>query len=87
METWKAITGIILLVVGGAVAWQNYITNTSCNSLVGKIGTFISALFGGTSAQACYNAQIAMVGGFIVAIVGLVIIYFAVAEPAKKKRK
>lgn len=84
METWKAITGIILLIVGVAVAWQNYMTIGSCNSITGKIGIVIGSLFGGSPAQACFNAQIAMVGGIIVAIAGLVIIY--VAASAKKRK-
>ena len=85
METWKAITGIILLIAGVAVAWQNYITTRNCNTLVGKVATVITSIFGGTGAQACYNAQIAMVGGAIVAIAGLVIIYSALAVKKRKR--
>ena len=85
MNTWEAITGIILLIVGAAVAWQNYITMSSCNSVGGKIATFLTSLFGGNGAQACYNTQIAMVGGIIVAIAGLVIIYASTMKPKHKR--
>ncbi len=85
MEKWEAITGIILLLVGIGVAWQNYNTVTGCNSVGGKLSTALTSLFGGTGAQSCYNAQIAVVGGIIVALIGLVII-FAANKTQKRKR-
>jgi putative Mn2+ efflux pump MntP len=84
MDKWEAITGIILFLVGIGVAWQNYNTVTSCNSLGGKISTFFGSLLGANPQQACYNAQIAVVGAVIVALIGLAIIY---ASAQKQKRK
>jgi small basic protein len=83
MNTWEAITGIILLIVGLGLLWQSYTTSTNCNSISGRVWTAISSMFGGTNAQACYNASIIEVGSVITAIIGLVIIYAAV----KGKRK
>ena len=84
MDKWEAITGIILFLVGAGVALQNYRTVTSCNSIGGKLSTAITSLFGGNGAQSCYNAQIAVVGGVIVALIGLVIIY---SSNKKQKHK
>ena len=84
MEAWKAITGIILFVVGALVAFQSYGVVGQCSSALGQVGTLVSSILGGSGAQGCYNAHIAEYGGIIIAIVGLVIIYSAVAKPAKK---
>lgn len=84
MNRWEAITGIILFLVGLGVAWQNYITITSCNTIGGKLSTFFTSLFGGTGAQSCYNAQIAVAGGIILLIIGLVIVYASNKKQRKK---
>jgi len=85
MDKWEAITGVILFLVGAAVAWQNYNTVTGCNTFGGKLSTAITSLFGGTGAQSCYNAQIAVVGGILVALIGLVIIYFAYQKGSRRR--
>lgn len=85
MNQWKAITGIILLIVGVAVFFQSYKTVTGCNTVVGKLSTFFTSIFGGNGAQACYDAQLDAVGAAIVAIIGLVIIYLAF-RPEKTTR-
>lgn len=87
MNTWKIITGIIILVVGVGVFWQNYRTVSSCNSLTGKVSTAVTSLFGGNGAQSCYNAGIAEVAGLIVAIIGLVVLFSAARPSARKARK
>jgi len=83
MEKWKTLTGIILIVIGIAVAWQAYTTVSQCSSIVGQITTAITSVFGGTGAQACYNAQIAEVAGIIIVLIGLAVIFF----PTKKHKK
>lgn len=75
MDIWKVLLGIVLVVVGLAVLWHGYTTVSSCNSFVGKIATAISSTFGGNGAQNCYNAQLDEVGGIIVALIGLVVIF------------
>jgi multisubunit Na+/H+ antiporter MnhB subunit len=84
MEAWKATAGIILLIVGLLVAWQGYTTINHCNSVGGRISVAVTSLFGGTQAQACYNAQIIEVGGVIIALVGLVV---AASAYMKSKRR
>ncbi len=86
MNTWKVITGIIILVIGIGVFWQNYRTVAGCNSLTGKVSTALTSLFGGNGAQSCYDAGIAEVAGIIVAIIGLVVL-FSATRPAKKARR
>lgn len=87
MNTWKIVTGIILLVIGIGVFWQNYKVVSGCNSLIGKVSTAVTSIFGGNGAQSCYNAQIAEVAGIIVAIIGLVVIFSATRPPSRKARK
>ena len=84
MEIWKATAGIILLVVGIVVAWQSYVAVSQCNSFWGKLWTGITSLFGGTQAQACYNAWIIEVAGIIAAMAGLVIAVTAFMKPKKR---
>lgn len=80
MNIWKAITGAILLVLGVVVFWQSYGTIGQCNSILGRISTAVASVFGGGSAQACYNAQLAEVGAIITALIGLVILYSVFTE-------
>lgn len=87
METWKAITGIILFLIGAVVALQGYNTLNQCGSVLGQVATFLGSLLGGTGAQSCYNAQIAEYGGVILAIVGIVIVYTAQKPMKKSGRK
>jgi|GEM_PF-1651070 hypothetical protein len=87
MSTWKSITGIILLVVGIWVFWQNYHTISQCNSVAGKISTALTSIFGGNGAQMCYNSQLAEIGGIIVAIIGLVIIISSLREGSGGRRQ
>jgi uncharacterized membrane protein len=84
MNTWEAITGIIILVVSVVLFWQNYNYSTQCNSLGGQISTAITSIFGGTGAQACYNSGIVEVASVITAIIGLVIIYASMNTKSKK---
>ncbi len=87
MNTWKVITGIIILVIGIGVFWQNYRTVSSCHSLTGEVSTALTSLFGGNGAQSCYDAGIAEVAGIIVAIIGLVILFSASRNMPRKARK
>ena len=84
MNTWEAITGIIILVVGAVLFWQNYNYSTQCNSLGGQISTAITSIFGGSGAQACYNSGIIEVASVIAAVIGAVIIYSAVNSRSKR---
>jgi len=86
METWEVITGVILLIVGAVMFFQNYHTVTQCNSIGGKISTFLSSLFGGNGAQACYDSQIAEIAGILIALMGLAIIYLGAKHSDKKRR-
>ncbi len=86
METWEVITGIVLLLVGLVVFGQNYHTVSQCNSIGGKISAFFTSLFGGTPVQSCYNAYVAEIGGILIALVGLGIIYLG-AKHSNMKRK
>ncbi|MGI0141591.1 MAG: hypothetical protein ACREBF_03005 [Candidatus Micrarchaeales archaeon] len=84
METWKAITGVIVFLIGAVVAFQSYNTLTQCSSALGTVSNFVTSIFGGTGVQACYNAQIGEYGGIIIAIIGLVIIYSANMKKGRK---
>jgi hypothetical protein len=75
VNVWKLAFGLVLLVAGLVVFWQNYTTIASCGTVMGRIATFFSSLIGGQGAQACYNAQIGEVGGLVVALIGLVVLY------------
>jgi uncharacterized membrane protein len=84
MDMWKALLGIVLVVIGIAVLWHGYSTIQSCNSLWGKLGTAINSVFGGSSAQNCYNAGLQEVAGVIVAIIGLIVIFVGNSPRHKK---
>ena len=47
MNTWKLVTGIILLIVGLVVFGRGYNMVNACNSLGGKLTTVITSIFGG----------------------------------------
>jgi ascorbate-specific PTS system EIIC-type component UlaA len=83
METWKAVIGVILIVAGAIVAWQGSNTVNQCNTLLGKLSTVVSSIFGGTQAQACYNAEIAVIGGVIVALIGVVVVFASIRRHKK----
>ena len=84
MDMWKAILGVVLVIVGLAVLWNGYNTVGNCNSIFGKIGTAISSIFGGNAAQACYNAGLQEVAGVIVAIIGVIVIFVGNKAKARK---
>lgn len=84
MDLWKALAGIIILLIGLYVTWHGYASVAQCNSIWGKISTFFNSVFGGSAAQSCYNSGLQEVGGIIVAIIGLVIIF--VRNESKKSR-
>ena len=75
VNTWKAVTGVLLLAIGLEAFWQSYTTADQCNSILGRISIFVTSIFGGSGAQACYNAQLGQVGGVLVALIGLVVLY------------
>ena len=83
-KIWKLVAGAVISVAGAAEAWQSYNAINTCNSLGGKISTFLSSIFGGSGAQTCYNAQILEIAGILVFAVGLVVIYFAYKSKSKK---
>ena len=84
MNLWKAVTGIILALIGIAVFWQAYMAVSQCNSIIGMVTTVVSSIFGGSGAQSCYNAQIAEVVGIVVLLVGLAVIFFPRGRRDKK---
>jgi uncharacterized membrane protein len=84
MNIWEAITGIIIVVVSLMLFWQTYNTVAQCNSIGGQISTAIGSLFGGTNAQQCYNSGIIEVASIFTAIIGVIIVYAAVKNKAKK---
>lgn len=85
--TWKIVTGIVLLVVGLWVFWQNYNTIAQCNTIAGKLSTFITSIFGGNGAQSCYNSQLAEIGGIIVALIGFVVLISTMTKVTVKRRR
>jgi multisubunit Na+/H+ antiporter MnhB subunit len=87
MDLWKALTGIILVVAGLMVAWQGYVQVSQCTSTFGQVANFFTSLFGGTGVQSCYNAQIIEIGGIIVALIGLVVIFVGNGTNAARKRR
>jgi multisubunit Na+/H+ antiporter MnhB subunit len=88
MDLWKAATGIILAVAGAYVAWQGYVQVSMCSSTFGQVANFFTSLFGGTGVQNCYNAQIIEIGGILVVLIGLVVIFVGNGKKAvAKKRK
>lgn len=86
-NTWEAISGLIILVVGLYVFWHAYNTSVACNSLGGEISTAITSVFGGNGAQICYNAGILEIGGLISAVIGLVILYAGISNKTKTASK
>ena len=78
MNTWKAIAGIVILVVGVALFVDSYNQLVQCNSAGGTIVTAISTFFGGQRAQTCSDAQSFEIGGIVAAAIGLVVTLFAV---------
>jgi predicted MFS family arabinose efflux permease len=87
MDIWKALAGIVLVVVGAVAAAQGYITVSQCNSTFGQVANFFSSLLGGSAVQGCYNAQLVEIGGILVALIGLVVIFVGNKKGAAKKRK
>ncbi len=87
MDLWKALTGIILVVAGLMVAWQGYVQVSQCTSTLGQVANFFTSLLGGTAVQGCYNAQIIEIGGIIVALIGLVVIFVGNGTNAARKRR
>jgi hypothetical protein len=83
MNQWKAISGLVILVVGIALFWNSYNQLAQCNSTGGKIATAIANFFGNSGIQACNNAAVLQVAGIIAAIVGVVILIFASTDKSK----
>ena len=87
MDVWKAITGILLVVAGAVAAGQGYVAVSQCTSTWGQLANFLTSIFGGTSVQACYNAQIIEIGGIIVALIGLVVIFVGNKKVTKATKR
>jgi len=87
MDMWKIVTGIILVVAGAFVAWHGYIQVGQCSSTWGQVANFFTSLFGGTGVQSCYNAQIVEIGGLIVVLIGLVVIFAGNKKAAAHRGK
>lgn len=86
VDVWKIILGVVLVLVGLGVLWHGYTTVSSCNSLYGKIATAITSIFGGQSAQSCYNAQLEEIAGILVTLIGVVVIFVGNGNSTKRKR-
>ena len=83
MNTWEAITGFVILLVGVAVFWQSSNSLVQCNSIGGRISSAITSLLGGTGVQACYNSGLLQLGSVITAILGAIIIIAAVSSKSE----
>ena len=78
------IVGTVCFLVGAALFWQSYLKVTECNSLLSKISTFLGAMFGGqVSPMACTIAQISEIFGILLAIMGLVVVFFGLRDKSK----
>jgi hypothetical protein len=77
MNTWKAIAGLVILLVGIALVWNSYNQLARCNSTGGKILTAISNFFGNNGIQSCNNAGVLEVVGIVAAAAGLVVLLLA----------
>lgn len=90
MNAVKTIVGIIIAAAGAIAAAQGYVNVTQCSSTWAQVANFFTSLVGGTAVQACYDAQIMEIGGIIVLLIGLVVIFAGnkkASSPAKKGRK
>ncbi len=85
MDIWKAVTGIILVAAGAIVAGNGYVQVSQCSSTWGQVANFFTSLFGGSGVQSCYNAQIIEIGGIIVALIGLVVIFAGNKKSARRR--
>jgi multisubunit Na+/H+ antiporter MnhG subunit len=83
MNTWKAITGLVILLVGIALFWNSHNQLLKCDSAGGQIATAISNFFGNNGIPACNNASIFEVVGIIAAILGVIILFLAALGKAK----
>lgn len=83
MNTWKAVTGLVILLVGVALFWNSYNQLAKCNTTGAKIVTAISNFFGGNGIQACNNASVLQVVGIIAAIVGAIVLLLAFSGNSK----
>lgn len=52
---------------------------------LGQVANFFTSLFGGSGVQSCYNAQIIEIGGIIVALIGLVVIFAGNKKSARRR--
>ena len=86
MDMWKIVTGIILVVAGAIVAGNGYIQVSHCSTTWAQVANFFTSLFGGTAVQNCYDAQIIEIGGIIVALIGLVVIFVGNKKVGAKRR-
>lgn len=75
MNTGEVVAGIVILVVGVALFWNNYNQLLKCNSTGGQIVTAISKFFTGTGVAACNNASVLEIVGFIAIIVGAIVLF------------
>jgi hypothetical protein len=83
MNTWEAITGLVILAVGVALFWNSYNQLVKCNSAAGQIVTAISTFFRGTGIPACDNASVLEVVGVIAVIAGAIILFVAASKKSK----
>jgi hypothetical protein len=84
MNIWKAIAGLVILVVGVVLFWNSYNQLAKCNSTGGQILTAISTFFKGTGIPACNNASILEIVGVVAAIVGAIILFVGVSDRSNK---
>lgn len=85
MDMWKIFAGVILLVAGIIAAVQGYRVVVQCSSTFGQAENFLSSLFGGNAIQECYNAQLIELGGIIVALIGMIVIFYGNPTPRRKR--
>lgn len=84
MNTWEAIVGLIILVVGVALFINSYNQLLKCNSTGGQIATAISNFFKGTGIPVCNNASLLEIVGVIAAIVGAIILFVGANSKSNK---
>jgi hypothetical protein len=76
MNVWKTIAGVILLVAGVLAAVQGYSGVLQCGPTYQL-----------TTTPFCYNTELTELGGIIVALIGMIVIFYGnpLVKTARKR--
>jgi hypothetical protein len=89
MNIWKIFMGVLMIVAGIVSAIQVYPIVIECTQTFGQSSNFFSSIFTGSALQICYNAQLIELGGVLVALIGMIVIFYdgGYARVRWKRRK